>query len=143
MRTLGLDLSLNATGVCVKEGDKILFIDTLKIKKEKGVERLSLIKERITSILNKYQPDTINIEGYSFGSRGRAIFNIGELGGVVRLLLYENGYKFNEISPKTLKKQFTGNGNADKESMLKRANEVSGVVIEDHNQADAFALASA
>lgn len=137
---LGLDMSLNGTGLCVRCGDKILIVETIKIKKERGMERINIIINHIKKRIEEYKPTRVFIEGYSFGSRGRSIISLGELGGIVRYVLAEMGLKPVEIAPKSLKKITTGNGNADKVIMLESVNKKFNLLLTDHNQADALAL---
>jgi crossover junction endodeoxyribonuclease RuvC len=54
--------------------------------------------------------DLVVIEGYSFGSQGRAVFDIAEPGAGVRFLLYRLGIPFADVPPATLKKFATGKG---------------------------------
>ena len=65
--------------------------------------------------------DLVVMEGYSFGSKGRAVFQIGELGGVLRMTAYRMGVPVVEIAPGNLKKFATGNGKAGKDQMLAAA----------------------
>lgn len=80
------------------------------------------------------------LEGYSFGSRGRAVFDIGELGGVVRLALYRRGIPYVDVPPAALKKYATGRGNAPKEEVLAAAIRRLGYTGHDHNESDAMWL---
>jgi len=58
----------------------------------------------------------VMIEDYSFGSKGR-VFNLAENCGLLKYLLYINGYKFFTVPPTVVKKFATGKGNATKEKM--------------------------
>jgi Holliday junction resolvasome RuvABC endonuclease subunit len=67
----------------------------------------------------------IYIEGYSFGSRGSRLFQIGEAVGILKTLLMhdQDGRMINEgrnicpLAPSAIKKFATGKGNADKQMM--------------------------
>ena len=132
-KILGLDLSLTATGI---------YCDTCKGSvykpKSKGVERLRDISNEIATHFGHV--DVAIIEGYSFGSQGRATFNIGELGGVVRLSLFYAGVPFVEAAPSLLKKFATGKGNANKDEVLASAIRKFKFTGTDNNEADAFIL---
>jgi len=141
MKILGIDASLNHTGLALIEEGKICHLSTIKVGKTRSTARLGLIRDEIVALVKSHKPDKVVIENYSFGSRGRAIFNIGELGGVIRLALLDLGYEVLEIEPKVLKKKITGNGNASKEDMIKAINEVYKLELKDDNQADALGLA--
>jgi Holliday junction resolvasome RuvABC endonuclease subunit len=58
----------------------------------------------------------IMIEDYSFGSKGR-VFNLAENCGILKYMLYKNGYRFFTVPPTVVKKFATGKGNATKEKM--------------------------
>jgi Holliday junction resolvasome RuvABC endonuclease subunit len=61
--------------------------------------------------------DVIFIEGYSYGSKGQAIFQIAENGGILKYRLNEQKLDYGIIVPSVVKKLATGKGNADKEKM--------------------------
>lgn len=132
---IGLDLSLTGTGVATSEG-------TTTIKpKYKGVERLIEIRTAL-ELLIPFKSIVI-IEGYSFGSKGRAVFNIGELGGVIRTWLCERSSPFAEVPPSNLKLYALGKGGGpgtDKHAMRMEAFKRGGIEFEDDNQCDAWWL---
>lgn len=86
-------------------------------------------------------PLSIWYEGYSYGSKGQAVIDIGELGGYLRLLMWQGGYDFNLVPPTTLKKYATGKGNSAKNIMLREVYRKWGYSAEDDDQGDAYALA--
>lgn len=141
---VGLDLSLTSTGICVMdENGTILFEEVLNTPKKKidGLERLKFIRESVSEAIKNYSVSIANIENYSFGSRGRATFSLGELGGVVRLLLFDLGVTIIETSPSQLKKFATGRGNSDKLDVVMSIEKNYGIKYLDDNAADAFILA--
>ena len=79
------------------------------------------------------------IEGYSFGSGHRA-HNMGELGGVVRLALFEKGRVLAVVPPSSRAKYATGKGNAPKEQVLAEAIRRLKYEGHDNNEADAMWL---
>ena len=84
--------------------------------------------------------DLVVLEGYSFGSKGRALFDIAELGGIIRMTLLDHEYPYVEVPPSSLKKFATGKGNAPKDLMLVEAVKRLGYTGSDHNEADALFL---
>ena len=140
--TAGIDLSLSATGVVlINSRKKIILKKVIKTKKLRGMERLLFIKQELLNLLIEHKVSQCAIEGYSFGSNGRALFNIGELGGVVRLALHENSIHFFDIPPTSLKAFITDNGGADKEMVIQAINKDYGILFKDNNEADAYGLA--
>lgn len=107
-----------------------------------GVSRISEIFDDFDEYLNATQSrlNGAAIEGYAYSAKG-AVFNLGELGGVLRLALYKRGIPTIEVPPTYLKKFMTGKGTSPKNLMLKEAYKTYGVDIDDDNECDAFALA--
>jgi Holliday junction resolvasome RuvABC endonuclease subunit len=60
------------------------------------------------------------IEGYALGMAGSSssVSKLCELGGILRYALWCEKWTFNELSPTTVKKHFTGSGRAKKPEML-------------------------
>ena len=62
----------------------------------------------------------INIEGFSYASKGNSFIDLITYNTFLKAKLYEVvGDKIYVIPPKTLKKQYTGNGNATKCGMMR------------------------
>jgi crossover junction endodeoxyribonuclease RuvC len=83
----------------------------------------------------------VAIESFSMGSRGRAVFQLGGLGWLVRADLYENHISYIDVTPAELKKFTTGKGNAKKDVMMREVYKRWGVNVDTSDEADAFALA--
>lgn len=138
--TLGLDLSLCETGFCLLVGSNVLS-GVIKTKKTiNRFERYSQILESILAITEKHKIDLIVLEGYAFAAQGR-IADLAELGGIIRYTLQHFGFKTIDVPPKTLKKWTSGNGNSDKQAMMKAVKERWQVDFDNDNACDAYALA--
>jgi len=102
MVTIGLDLSMNSTGVCINTDSKKFkyFIISAKLTKKQAnfvhdsvklidyhkvnpegeysqkeaikTSNINMICRHISNIVSQYQPEIVNIEGVSFGSVGSA-----------------------------------------------------------------------
>jgi Holliday junction resolvasome RuvABC endonuclease subunit len=136
---VGLDLSLTATGIAYANGTT----RTIVTKDLRDVERLAFIRQEIRMALDvcDLAPDLVVVEGYSFASQYQAA-NLGELGGVVRMVLADEHEQHPEmawvvIPPSSLKKYATGSGKADKTAMVVAARERLGWDGMSHDQADA------
>jgi Holliday junction resolvasome RuvABC endonuclease subunit len=81
-------------------------------------ERYENLTNWVLEILLNFDKETtyIMIEDYSFGSKGK-VFNLAENCGLLKYMLYKNGYKFFTVPPTVVKKFATGKGNATKEKM--------------------------
>ena len=160
MRVCGIDLSLSATGYADERGAMVV-----RVKGVTGTERLAAIRDALFYrmffpveggvIERRWREDDrslapadlmtgsrplVVLEGYSYGSKGRAIFDVGELGGVIRLTLWEHATPVAVVAPATLKKFTTGKGNASKDQMLAAAIRRWEFEGEDNNAADAYML---
>ena len=131
-RVLGLDLSLTATGYAYNEED----IGVIR-SKAKGERRLAEIRDAVEEFA--FEADVVVLEGYSYASANQA-HQIGELGGVIRLTLWQRRKPFAEVPPAVLKKYATGKGNADKDAMLAAAIRRFGFEGDNNNAADAWLL---
>lgn len=141
MRCAGIDQSYTGFGYSV---------DGKALKKAFPISKFSHPDERLVSIREWFTDwlesefrrglDLVLMEGYSFGSKvGRE--QAGELGGLVRMVIYDvTGSHPLVVPPPSLKKFVTGAGNAKKNVMLLHVHKRWGVEFSDDNQADAFSL---
>lgn len=117
---IGLDLSLTGSGVVVLRHHGVAVRRTLK-NRLRGYERLAWIRDRVAEVVREAQeasrlPVVAVIE--AMPSAPPIKHDIGELGGVVRTMLFEDGVPFALVPPPTLKKFATGAGNAPKDNVL-------------------------
>ena len=138
---LGLDLSLLSTGWArVTERQPVLLEVSVGVIEGKGAGM-----GRIDGILEELQPLVrsaclVVIEGYSFGAKNKA-HQVGELGGVVKHLLWQQGIEFVDIAPTVLKKFATGKGTAKKDQVRLGVYKRWGAEFETEHEIDAFVLA--
>lgn len=122
---LGIDQSLNCTGICIIRGDEVLhhevFMFPKKIADYQPLDKMISQNARLTKILNEFTPviDYIAMEGPAYNARGRGSTS---LAGVFYFLLYACRLHNDEnpliVPPSTLKKFATGKGNASKKEMI-------------------------
>ena len=144
MRLLALDLSLTSSG-WARRGDGVVESGTLRPGgRLSGAARLAWVCDRVVELVGEGEgrASLVLLEGYSFGSQGRATFSIGELGGSVRLTLHRLGVPFVEVPPAVLKKFAVGSGQASKDEVLLAAARRGGdlFVGSCNDEADAFWL---
>lgn len=132
MRVLGVDPSLTATGIARPDGSCLILNTKLR-----GAERLAWLRDAVE--IHVLSADIIMLEGYAFARPNQA-HQIGEWGGVLRLLLHESGVPWVEVPPKKLKKFATGSGNAEKGHMLSAAIQRLGYTGHSNDEADALWL---
>src|SRR5574337_159664 len=140
----GHDLSLTGTAtVVIDENKEVVFAKTFH-NDLRGPDRLIFIREKILEVLDDCQPIFTCIEDYIMHinpkNPGHA-FGLGEIGGVIRVLLREQGCDYHAISPTAVKKFVAGNGQAKKEHMMMEVLANFGYKSADNNIADAYGLA--
>jgi len=142
MNIAAFDLSLTATGFATygplfNGNEKSAGI--IDPKKLSGMMRLRFIRDAVLEL--SCLTEIVVLEGYAFGvARQSGLREIGELGGVVRMGLWERGTRYVEIPPASLKLFATGRGNAKKEEVLVSAVRHLDYDGHDHNVADALWL---
>jgi len=139
-KIVGIDYSLNSPAICVADTsfhfNKCHFYYLTNKKKHLGsmlknitgyehkeyktpIERFKNLSDFIIHCLEKTSDEkAIFIEGYSFGSKGQAVFQIAENCGILKYRFdFEKQFKYDTIVPSVIKKFASGKGNADKEKM--------------------------
>ena len=147
---VGIDYSLNSPAICIAGDDfdfnKCSFHFLTSKKKHIGkfgknifgyeikdyktpIERFTNISTWALDIIHKHKTNTakIFIEGYSFGSKGQAVFQIAENCGILKYRLQEKKYPYETVVPSVVKKGASGKGNADKQLMYESFTKHTGV----------------
>lgn len=122
MRLVGLDLSLTSTGISIDGSTRAI------TSKYKEVQRLRDIRDQLLDILFRSEIQGAIIEGYAFSARNSQSHKIGELGGVVRLLLHEMMIPFVDVPPTSRAKFATGRGNAAKTEVISAVSARTGLI---------------
>lgn len=117
---IGLDPSISSFGISVLNSNGRLIstsiITTSPDEFKTRMERLDYIISELNKVFKLYSNKFVVIEHYAFGKFSSA-YSLAELGGVLRYKLYKEDIPFIEIAPTTLKKYFTGRGDAKKEDI--------------------------
>ena len=148
---VGIDYSLNSPAICIAgdnfDFDKCSFHFLTSKKKNIGkfgknifgyeikdyntpIERFSNISTWALDIIHKHKSNTakVFIEGYSFGSKGQAVFQIAENCGILKYRLQMSpSMLYDTIVPSVVKKYASGKGNADKQLMYDSFTKHTGV----------------
>lgn len=139
-RIIGFDLSLNCSGCTIFDGEETTFHAFIKnqaVPKKVILEALNRKIviwehtnpiEQVKNILKiLHHTDEIFIEGLSFGSTGNSGLDLAKLHGMIIFALNEIHIIPTFFAPTSVKKFFTGKGNASKSDMLFRFNIVTGL----------------
>lgn len=146
MSVMGMDPSLTGFGVAYRRGeDKLLWASKISPPtKMRGMERLLFIENAVTGFIDRYQPTLVAYEDYAYaGGRKRGsntIFGIGELGGVIKRLLYVRGIAILAVPPTSLKLFATGSGRVEKDEIGDYIYQTEGLRFSTSDQNDAAAL---
>ncbi|HUR65723.1 MAG TPA: crossover junction endodeoxyribonuclease RuvC [Chitinophagaceae bacterium] len=98
----------------------LLELGVLKPGKVKdGYKKLQLIFNTVSGLITKYQPTDFAIEAPFFGKNVQSMLKLGRAQGVAIAAAMRHGLEVTEYSPKKVKQSITGNGNADKEQVMK------------------------
>jgi Holliday junction resolvasome RuvABC endonuclease subunit len=140
---LGIDASLSSTGFAYRKAGTLVtgHVETDDLQ---GPWRLSYIRRKIEGVLLECgKPDLVVYEDYAMAGKGR-VHHIGELGGVLKTLLWEQGIDVLLVGPSVLKKIIIGKGKVAKGPAGKRemveAIKRLGYRVPQFDEADACAL---
>ena len=99
---------------------ELIEMDILKPGKTNDpYKKLQLIYNTVSGLIIKYKPDVFAIEAPFFGKNVQSMLKLGRAQGVAIAAAMRYGLEVTEYSPKKVKQSITGNGNADKEQVLK------------------------
>jgi crossover junction endodeoxyribonuclease RuvC len=117
-------------GIIKVSGDHIsvLHIDVLKLPPKKdNYQRLQLIHERVTELMQLFKPDEFAIEAPFFGKNVQSMMKLGRAQGVAIAAAMASNIPVTEYSPKKVKQSITGNGNADKDQVWQMLQRITSV----------------
>jgi Holliday junction resolvasome RuvABC endonuclease subunit len=137
--TVGIDQALRNVGLCVNKNGRLsgMLIREMKLR---GSERLDSLENQITMYVKVFHPELIAMEGYSFGSINRP-FDLGEIGGILKLSFRRLGIPVIIVAPSLLKKFVAGDGSASKARVIGYVNTKYSYDTNNDNVADAVGLA--
>lgn len=139
----------------IKNNSNIVFnkkyTGNLLVSKKSSIQRLKEYKDMYNKYLDDNNPYLIAMEGYSYDSTNtRSVFDLGELGGMIKL---ENHIRKNTtviVTPSSLKMFITNDGKADKIKMIENIEKLFNIKFEEKTKTkivkkddvyDAFSLA--
>ena len=101
----------------------------------------------VKDIIDQHEPDVVQMEGISYGSKGSAaLADLAGLNFALRLSILDKDVEFNIIAPTSVKKFAVGNGGADKDVMIaswkkldKNISDITDIKVDD--LADSYFIA--
>jgi crossover junction endodeoxyribonuclease RuvC len=136
MIILGIDPGLATVGygfIEVQEGrPRAICYDCIRTSgKDKGTpERLEVIYNGISTLIQKYQPTWMAVEKLFFSRNVTSAMTVSEVRGVILLAARKAGVQVAEYTPNQVKQAITGSGKADKkqmQEMIKRLLNLPGI----------------
>ncbi|NMA15448.1 MAG: crossover junction endodeoxyribonuclease RuvC, partial [Clostridia bacterium] len=106
-------------------------------------ERIKIIYDGLTEIINKHDPSDLAIEELFFNKNTRTALTVGQARGVLLLAAAHHGLPVGEYTPLQVKQAVVGNGRAEKQQvqyMVKVLLNMSSIPQPD-DAADALAIA--
>lgn len=119
MLVLGIDPGLATTGYGFVEGDgqalEAVAYGVLRTPAKTPIaERLVILHDALTALLDRYNPDVVAMEELFFSTNARTAMVVGEARGVLLLTVAQAGLAICEYTPLQIKQAITGYGQADK-----------------------------
>ena len=129
---LGIDPGTLVMGYSVIEACKNIFtiktLDVLKLSSKKDhYQRLQLVHQKITELVDQYSPNEFAIEAPFFGKNVQSMLKLGRAQGVAIAAAMTKSIPVTEYSPRKIKQAITGNGNADKEQVWKMLQRITAL----------------
>jgi crossover junction endodeoxyribonuclease RuvC len=126
-------------GLVKVEGNKISLLELGVLKPGKisdTYRKLQLIYNTVSGLITKYKPTSFAIEAPFFGKNVQSMLKLGRAQGVAIAAAMRHGMEVTEYSPKKVKQSVTGNGNANKEQVMKMLQQILNFT-ENHKHFDA------
>lgn len=118
MRILGIDPGLERIGVGIidKNGSKLTAVHYELIQTPRILlpDRLKLVHDQITQLIEKYQPDHVATERLLFAKNTTTALDVSKSLGAILLAIAKSGIPWTEYSPPEIKQSVVGNGRAEK-----------------------------
>lgn len=148
MVILGVDPGSSSTGYGVVElADHRLVVKGYGLVKAEPKapfsQRLKLIYDGLTAVMEKHRPDQVAIEDVFYGKNIRTTLAIGQVRGVALLASVNAGVEIAEYSPREVKQAVVGSGSASKGQVQFMVKNLCGLkdVPQPSDAADALAVA--
>lgn len=148
MRILGIDpgYAIMGYGVLDYNGNRFKTVGYGSVETEAGLpmpERLKLLYDGLTEIIQKYEPDEVSIEELFFNRNVTTAIGVGEARGVAMLACVEGGLVVSEYTPMQIKQALVGYGKAEKAQVQRMVKTILNLpeVPKPDDTADAVAAA--
>lgn len=148
MRILGIDpgYAIVGYGFLDYDGYKFRPVNFGAITTEAGTpfsERLKIIYDDLTYIIDNYKPDAVSVERLYFNTNLKTGIDVAQARGVVLLCAELAGVPLFEYTPLQVKQSVVGYGKAEKSQVMEMTKRILGLasVPKPDDTADALAIA--
>ena len=154
MIILGIDpgTATSGWGILDINGKSFKVMDFGLIETDKEIapaDRLLIIHDKMSLLLDKHNPDVVAIERLFFATNAKTAMRVGQAQGVMLYCASKFQKEVYEYAPGTIKKMVSGNGRADKKMMQQSLRKHLGAGVRSRpkarthfdNAADALAVA--
>ena len=146
MRIIGIDPGLRNTGWGIIEfrNNRLIHVDDGRISPpsiSSVGERLLFIKNKLSLIVKKYDPNISAIEQIFVGPGTGSSLKLGMARGVSILVLAQARLQIKELPPKLGKKTVTGYGSASKDQIKSMIEKLLNIIPKNADSSDALAIA--
>ena len=123
MRVLGIDCGTECTGYGVVDLDAAQKLGCVSFggirlsPREPLPNRLSLVFDRLSAMIQQYQPDRVAIEEVFYSINAKSALKLGQVRGVAMLAASSQKVQITEYAPLTIKASVVGYGRAEKEQV--------------------------
>jgi len=121
MTVLGIDPGLERIGFGVirREGSRLTALDYGLIETPRIAvpDRIRMIHEEVTALIEKHQPDAMATERLLFTVNKTTAMDVAKALGAVLVVSAQKGIAWTEYSPPEVKQSVVGQGNADKKQV--------------------------
>lgn len=145
-RILGIDPGSRITGYGVLDSDgfrhSYVASGHIPIKGDELPQRLGLIFDEISRVIEKWQPELVAIEQVFISRNADSALKLGQARGAAICAAVQTGLAVGEYSPRAIKKAVTGTGAANKQQMQHMMQILLGLESKPQSdEADALAIA--
>lgn len=121
-RIIGIDPGTNVLGYAfidiVNNKMKLNNLGVIRLNKYPShYEKLKIICQKMTFLIETYEPDEMAIEAPFFGKNPQSMLKLGRAQGVAIAMAAIKDLEVTEYAPRKIKQSITGNGNASKEQI--------------------------
>ncbi len=143
MKVLGIDPGNYCTGYSIIEGkgSRYRVLTYGSIKSKKRPKNLNKIFHTLQEVINQFSPEEIALESAFYGKNPQSLLRLGEVRGIILLLSSINDIPLYEYTPQKVKNSITGYGWSGKEEVLMMVEKLLNVKPNNHDEADAVAVA--